>query len=274
LCFLENGSVPEGPEVKTSSKWNKRDSKWDKQVAREDGKPQGLFEHVSGVVEGTRKRLISGGAEGSYRKALLEVARSLEPRMDPERLADTIAQIAILGAAFHDLGKAGSEWQEKAREVDPHAQEGLIGRTRNTQARVKFPPHTPPGFSATLKACELLLGKLDPAAEHLVRVIALAAARHHSSLTNPAAVEYTFEPDQRTTDFVRSILRTIDAPTMLIDRAEEIVQAAVEKPSKDMIPLALPNDDLFPIYALVGRAILMADREDAAEKELEQWQMP
>ena len=33
------------------------------------------------------------------------------------------------------------------------------------------------------------------------------------------------------------------------------------------------NDDLFPIYALVGRAILMADREDAAGRELEQWRM-
>jgi len=40
---------------------------------------------------------------------------------------------------------------------------------------------------------------------------------------------------------------------------------------KEDVPLLLPNVNLFPIYALVGRAILMADREDAAGEELEKW---
>jgi hypothetical protein len=185
-------------------------------------------------------------------------------------LADLIGQMALVGAAFHDLGKAGTRWQEKAREIDPLASEELIGRTGNPQSRVKLPPHTPPGFRAVIKTCELLMGELGPAQEHLVRVIALAAARHHSSLTNPSTIDYTFDPDPRVLDFVKQILQEIGVPRMVIERSNEIVQAAAQKPTREMVPLALPSDDLFPIYALVGRAILVSDREDAAGgKDLE-----
>jgi CRISPR-associated endonuclease/helicase Cas3 len=271
LCLVEKGaSPPQGDGIVRESAWTVRPKKTEAQISYEGGKRQTLFEHVTGVVEGVRKRLSAGNS--AYRGVLVKVLESLEPATDPQRLADTIAQISILGAAFHDLGKTDSRWQKIARELDPDAPEELIARTRDTKSRLKFPPHTPPGFAATLKACELLLGNLGPAANHLVRTIALAAARHHSSLTNPATVQCIFEPDPRAKDFVREILQHIGVPPNVTGRAEEIIQAASEKATRDVIPLALPNDDLFPIYAVVGRAILMADRSDAAGEELEQWQ--
>lgn len=267
LCFLENGSVPEGPEVKTSSEWNKRDGKQDRQLSREDGNPQGLFEHTQEVMRGTYDRVIF---EGPYRHTLIKILKSLEPGKDTTALANIIAQVATVAAGFHDLGKADTKWQAKAREIDPQSPDGLIGRTAHTGGRIGI-PHTPPGFLATLKVCTMLMGHID-SAQHLVRSIALAAARHHSSLTNPALVEYTFKPEPKAMEFVQQVLKEVGASEEISRRADEILQAAQQIPDRELVPLALPNDDLFPIYALVGRAILMADRESAAGDELEEWE--
>jgi CRISPR-associated endonuclease/helicase Cas3 len=255
----------DGEGVVRQSDWKPNEAT-DKSLSREGGRPQTLLNHTLEVMKGTYERLMSSGA---YRDTLVRIVKSLEPQNDESALANTIAQIATVSAGFHDLGKADQKWQAKAREIDPQCHDGLVGRTANTRARIGI-PHTPPGFAATVKACEILMGYLD-SAEHLIRSIALAAARHHSSLTNPALVEYTFEPDPKAQEFVEQILKEVGAAEEVRNRAHEILDAAQKRPAREMVPLALPNDDLFPIYALVGRAILMADRTSAAGQELEQW---
>jgi hypothetical protein len=127
--------------------------------------------------------------------------------------------------------------------------------------------HTPPGFFAAVAACNAALGNLAEA-DHLVRAIALAAARHHSSLLDPSGVrDYEFDPVEATSGFVRQVL----AATGLDLDATRIIEAARTGGTSGDVPLMLPNDDLFPIYALVGRAILISDREDAAGQTLESW---
>jgi CRISPR-associated helicase Cas3 len=261
LC-LEN---LDGQDVVKQSDWNTNE-RTDESLSRESGRPQGLFEHTREVMEGTYGRLM---LPGPYRDTLIKILKSLEPDKDADGLANMIAQIATVAAGFHDLGKADVEWQTKARKIDPKSPMGLIGRTANTKGRIGR-PHTPPGFLAMLKACEMLIGHIN-SAEHLIRAIALAAARHHSSLTNPALVDYDFEPDPRAKGFVEQVLKEVGAPEGVTSHAEEIVEAARQKPTMEIVPLALPNDDLFPIYALVGRVILMADRKSAAGHELEKW---
>lgn len=262
LCF--DGLDAKG--VVRQSEW-RPNKKADELIGRESRR-QGLFEHTHDVMKGTYERLTSAG---SYRDALTKILRSLERQTDANTntLANIIAQIATVAAGFHDLGKADMKWQAKAREIDPEFPDGLIGRTANIKRQIGR-PHTPPSFKATLMASDLLIGRVD-SAEHLIRAIALAGARHHSSLTNPASVDYVFEPDSRAREFVTQVLKEVGAPETTCNRAAEILQAACERPSRDMVPLTLPNDDLFPIYALVGRAILMADRESAASHELEKW---
>lgn len=255
----------DGVDAVKQSDWIENE-KVDRSLSREGGNPQSLFKHTCEVMEGTYRRLM---LPGPYREALTKVLESLEPGKDAAGLANTVAQIATVAAGFHDLGKADAEWQAKARKVDPQSPAGLIGRTANRKGRIGR-PHTPPSFLGTLKACELLIGQVE-SAEHLVRSIALAAARHHSSLTNPAAVDYAFGPDPDAEEFVEQVLRELGASEQVRARAGEIVQAARQKPPRELVPLALPNDDLFPIYALVGRAILMADRTSAAGQELESW---
>ncbi len=265
LCFVGKSEPQDGELVLKQSDW-KRNEATDKSLSREGGRRQTLLEHTREVIQKTIQRLT---AAGCYREALRNLARSLEPAKDPDLLAKAVVQITAVAAGLHDLGKADLRWQNKAREIDPKAEPELIGRTANTAARIGL-PHTPPGYAATVKACELLLGGLG-SAEHLVRSIALASSRHHSSLLNPAAVEYKFIPHDDAVEFVRWVLSQVGAPDTLKDRADEIVHAACQRPSKNEVPLALPNDDLFPFYALVGRAILMSDRESAAGKALEEW---
>ena len=106
--------------------------------------------------------------------------------------------------------------------------------------------------------------------EFLIRAVALAAARHHSSLLNPASVNYQYVPHPEALEFVGSVLEKVQAPEEVRRQAPDILAAAQMRPEKD-VRMLLPNDDLFPLYALVGRAILMADRENASGKELEQW---
>ena len=266
LCFVSEAGQQDGDLVHRQSEWERSETA-DKSISREGGRRQTLLKHTQEVIQKTIERLASAGC---YRETLLSLARSLEPRKDPDLLAQAIVQITAVAAGLHDLGKADLRWQNKAREIDPKAEPELIGRTANTVARIGL-PHTPPGYAATVKACELLLGGLG-SAEHLVRSIALASSRHHSSLLNPAAVEYKFIPHADAVEFVRWVLSQVGAPDTLKDRADEIVQAACQRPSRNEVPLALPNDELFPFYALVGRAILMSDRESAAGKTLEEWQ--
>jgi CRISPR-associated helicase Cas3 len=263
LCF--GVATKSDGEISLSSTWQHQ-TKAGHSLIREGGRRQGLFEHVQGVMDGTYEKLTY---PGSYRDALEKILQSLEPEKPPEGLADTIAQLSKLAAGFHDLGKADKEWQAKAREIDPQHPEPLIGRTLKIEGRIGR-PHTPPGYSATVEATGMLLGSLG-SAEFLVRAIALAAARHHSSLLNPALVGYQFEPHQDAVEFVRSVLLHAGVPQSVVDRSHEILDAARVIPERDAVPLLLPNDDLFPIYALVGRAILMADRENAAAGNLEVW---
>ncbi|RKX24887.1 MAG: CRISPR-associated helicase Cas3' [Candidatus Zixiibacteriota bacterium] len=262
LC-IGDGSVVEGAIC--SSEWIDKKEKEERTYNRTERR-QKLIEHTQGVMDGTYCRLAQNG---SYRDALIKILKSLEPQKDTDQLANVVAQLARVAAAFHDVGKADQRWQDKARSIDPDCSPELIGRTLATEERIGI-PHAPPCYNAIVKTCELLIGSLD-SAEYLVRTIALSAARHHSSFLNPATVAKRFQPHVDTAEFVQTVLKCLDAPSEVRGRAEEIIKAAIDKPTSDKVPSVLPNNDLFPIYALVGRAIIMADREDAAGHELEQW---
>ncbi len=54
-----------------------------------------------------------------------------------------------------------------------------------------------------------------------------------------------------------------------MEKANKILESAKTLPTLDEVPLMLPNEDLFSIYSLVGRAIMMADREDASGELME-----
>jgi hypothetical protein len=211
------------------------------------------------------KRLLD---PGDYRSALVKILQRLEGPECAEDLARVIARLAILATGFHDIGKCGRRWQQRAHEIDPNSSEELIGRTTNTAKRMGI-PHTPPGFFAAVSACNAALGNLRET-DHLVRAIALAAARHHSSLLDPSAVrDYQFDPVEAASAFVNQVLAQVGL-LKEID-AVDVLDAARSRGTAAQVPLMLPNDDLFPIYALVGRAILISDREDAAGMPLEEW---
>jgi CRISPR-associated endonuclease/helicase Cas3 len=261
LCFGD-GSDVEGAIL--SSDWlNRRQRQTQPHTS---GRRQTLLGHTMNVMNGAYCRLSEAG---TYHETLIKILKSLEPQKDAEQLANLIAELVRVAAAFHDLGKADERWQDKAREIDPQCPADLIGRTLNTGKRIGI-AHTPPGYAAIAKACEMLVGSSE-SAKHLIRGIALAAARHHSSLLNPATVNYSFQPHPDATCFVKTVLQAINAPQVVVDHAQEVLAAAKIKPTADQVPLMLPNDDLFPIYALVGRAILLADREDAKDGAIEQW---
>lgn len=226
-------------------------------------RPQSLWKHTEGVMKRVREKLLDNG---DYRSCLVKVLGRLEPDKRPEDLACVIARLAILATGFHDLGKCGQRWQQRAHEIDPDSSEELIGRTANTSKKMGV-PHTPPGFFAAVVACNAALGNL-PEADHLVRAIALAAARHHSSLLDPSSVPgYQFDPVEASSRFVNQVLEGVE---LRLDAAK-ILEAGQSLGGAGQVPLMLPNDDLFPIYALVGRAILISDREDAAGQSLEDW---
>jgi CRISPR-associated endonuclease/helicase Cas3 len=274
LCFPKEGEAsPQEPGIELSSRWE-HDAILSRTLTRTGGRRQDLFEHARGVMDGTRRRLTE--PKGTYRSALLRILKSLEPQKDPqaiERLADTVAAIATVAAGLHDLGKADQEWQDRARRIDPGSPPSLIGRTERTFHRIGK-PHAHAAFLASVSACEILLGLRhgDPA-RYLVAAIALAAARHHSAFLNPALVDAKFEPHDSAEGFVRNVLAHVAASEATKARAKEVLEATRSGPQPNAVPLMLPNDDLFPIYALVGRAILAADREDASQKRLEVWQL-
>jgi len=227
--------------------------------------PQSLWKHTHGVMKRVEERLLS---EGDYRSALVKILRCLEGPERAEDLAGVIGRLAILATGFHDLGKCGFSWQQRAHEIDPDSMEELIGRTANTAKRMGV-PHTPPGFYAAVAACNAALGNLKET-EHLVRSIALAAARHHSSLLDPSAVrDYQFDPVEAASAFVNQVLAQVGLLNEI--DAVNVLDAARSRGTASQVPLMLPTDDLFPIYALVGRAILISDREDAAGMPLEEW---
>jgi hypothetical protein len=227
--------------------------------------PQSLWKHTLGVMKRVEERLLS---KGDYHFALVKILRCLEGPDRAEELAGVIGRLAILATGFHDLGKCGRRWQQRAHEIDPDSAEELIGRTANTAKRMGI-PHTPPGFYAAVAACNAALGNLKET-DHLVRSIALAAARHHSSLLDPSAVrDYQFDPVEAASAFVNQVLAQVGL-LKEID-AVDVLDAARSRGTAAQVPLMLPNDDLFPIYALVGRAILISDREDAAGMPLEEW---
>jgi CRISPR-associated endonuclease/helicase Cas3 len=262
LCFGDGSTVDDA--ILTSC-WPDRRKKQAQQHA--SGRRQTLLEHTRNVMEGAYCRLAEPGA---YHDTLVKILKSLEPEKDTEQLAILIAELTRVAAAFHDLGKADKRWQARAREIDSECSAELIGRTLNTGERIGI-PHTPPGYAAAVKTCELLVGPVD-SAEYLIRAIALATARHHSSFLNPSTVKnYVFQPHPKAAAFMKETLVRLNAPKGVLDRVKEIINAAKTRPTADQVPLMLPNDDLFPIYALVGRAILLADREDAKGEEIEQW---
>jgi len=259
LCFgdgshSESGTLRSEPVLRAQRQKNRST----------DTHAQSLWSHTAGVMRGVGKRLLD---PGDYRSALVKILQRLEGPECAEDLARVIARLAILATGFHDIGKCGRRWQQRAHEIDPNSSEELIGRTTNTAKRMGI-PHTPPGFFAAVSACNAALGNLRET-DHLVRAIALAAARHHSSLLDPSAVrDYQFDPVEATSGFVDQVLAQVQLKE--ID-AVSIVEAARSRGTAAQVPLMLPNDDLFPIYALVGRAILISDREDAAGVPLEEW---
>lgn len=268
LCFDDKQNV----EAMLSSEWNvprKSENTFSPGLKHR----QSLSEHTLKVMKGTYSRLTERG--NLYRQTLVKILQNLEGKEQieqAEELADLVANLAHVAAAFHDLGKADVRWQKKVRQLDPECPPSLVGRSLNTGGRIGI-PHTPPGYGAIVKACRLLLGYSDASSslEPLIRAVALAACRHHSSLLNPALVEnYKFEPHAETVEFVREVLLQVGASPEVAGRANIIIESARALPTPDEVPLMLPNEDLFPIYALVGRAILMADREDASGRRMEQ----
>jgi CRISPR-associated endonuclease/helicase Cas3 len=261
LCFGDGASVS---DAILSSGWLKKEK-----VAppHAPGRRQTLFDHTSKVMDSAYRRLNEPGA---YRHTLIAILKSIEPEKDVDQLANLIAEFARVAAGFHDLGKADRRWQVRAHEIDPECPSELIGRTLRPSEQIGI-PHTPASYAATIKAAKLLVGDLPSMAEHLIRAIALATARHHSSLLNPATVKHVFQPHTDTTAFVREVLALVKAPPGVLEKAQDVTTAAKMGLTPDQVPLMLPNDDLFPIYALVGRAILLADREDARGEEIEQW---
>jgi CRISPR-associated endonuclease/helicase Cas3 len=229
---------------------------------------QSLVEHTSKVMEGAFKRL--NQLDSPYRQALVKIWRQLQPE-STEQVTDLTANLARVAAAFHDLGKADQRWQERIRQIDPDCGLELVGRSLAQGGRIGI-PHTPPGYAATVTACRLLLDINEdnhPYTE-LIRAIALASCRHHSSLLNPALVEdYQFQPHQEANSFVSQVLEIASGSVISQQGIDCVLQSAKQKPNSKDIPLILPNTDYFPIYALVGRAILMADREDASGQDLE-----
>jgi CRISPR-associated endonuclease/helicase Cas3 len=262
LCF---GDVAAAQDGISESNWLKKTQV--SRVNKTGGKRQTLIEHTKNVMDGTYRRLIENGA---YRNALVSILHTLEPQKDSKQLADLIAELARVAAAFHDLGKADIRWQSSVRQIDSQCPSGLIARTLTQDGRIGV-PHTPPSYKAIMKTCELLIGNLA-SAQSLIQTIALAAARHHSSLFNPAMTKYDgFRPHPDTIAFVQEILQTIKAPQQIFGKVQDILEECKQKPSLDCVPLMLPSHDLFPIYALVGRAILLADREDAKGGKIEEW---
>lgn len=175
LCFGDKSKVTSTENTILCNEW-KLGASGRRTTPHEGGQCQTLFDHAKGVMTGTYQRLTNNGL---YRTTLVKILKSLEPEKDPYELANAIAQIATLAAGFHDLGKSDQKWQKKALKIDPNYKDDLIGRTGKTEVRIGI-PHTSPGYLATLKACELLLGSLD-SSEYLIRAIVLAAVRHHSS---------------------------------------------------------------------------------------------
>lgn len=267
LCFVKDSFDNfEDEDVEPSSFWSIPD-KSRKAFSPGLQKQQTLWIHTKSVMDGTYKKFIE--EKSSYRKTLLKILRTLENIQDEnklEELANLVANLAKVAAGFHDLGKSDIKWQRKIREIDPTLPSGLVGRSFSDGKKKIGVPHTPPGYVATITACKLLgsvktAHSLDP----LIRAVALAACRHHSSFLNPSRIEnYKFEPHAEAKDFVKKVLQDVGASPQAIERADEILEAAKILPMLDEVPLMLPNEDLFSIYSLVGRAILMADREDAS----------
>lgn len=266
LCFAEEQEQIPQPE---GADWLVTD--W---IAPRDTKGRGpwnaprrqtLEQHVVAVMRRTAARLLRDDSE--YRCTLNRILVALEPDTGAEQLANAVGAIAILAAALHDIGKADREWQAQARSIDPACEPGLIGRTQRRGRITRW--HTPPAYNATLKAAELLLG-LNPRIEYLIKAVALAGTRHHSSLMNPATTgEYTYSPADGTEEFLVGVLHECNAPVHAIQRVGEIISAATQRPSARDVPHLLPTDPTFAIYALVGRAILISDREDAAGYDFE-----
>lgn len=265
LCFGDGNGI-QGAIL--SSNWLDRKGRPEELFKKEGGKRQTLWEHTSGVMERVYQRFTE---DGMYRATLINILKFLEPEKDAIVLADLIAMLSKLAAGFHDLGKADKGWQKRVAEIDEKPLSELIGRTSKTGDRIGI-PHTPPGYTAMIKASGILIGSLN-SAESLIRTIALAAARHHSSFLNPSQVNHYFDPHPQTNEFIKAVLKAVSASETTLKQSDEILEAAKKSPAKEDVPLLLPNVDLFPIYALVGRAILMADREDAAGEELEKWRL-
>lgn len=259
LCFSDQ-ATPENSILKSEL----RPKPGGQRYMASNANAQSLWTHTLGVMRRVEARLLS---DGDYRSALGKILTALEGRERADEQANLIGRLAVLATGFHDLGKCDTRWQRRAHEVDPGSAEELIGRTSNRSEKIGV-PHTPPGFYAAAAACGAALGYLNET-NHLVRAIALASARHHSSLLNPSSVRgYVFDPVDAASEFVRRVLSEAGLQNIAV---ATILSAAAAGGSPAEIPLMLPNDDLFPIYALIGRAILLSDREDAAGKPLEVW---
>lgn len=263
LCFGD-GSGIQGAIL--SSNWHDRKGRPEGLFKKEGGKRQTLWEHTSGVMDRVYQRFTK---DGMYRATLINILKFLEPEKDAIVFADLIAMLSKLAAGFHDLGKADKRWQAKVADIEGKPITKLLGRTSKIGNRIGV-PHTPPGYNAMIKASELLIGSLD-SAHYLIHSIALSAARHHSSFLNPSQVNHHFDPHPQTNEFIKDVLKAVSDSEETLKQSDKILEAAKKSPAKEDVPLLLPNVDLFPIYALVGRAILMADREDAAGEELEMW---
>jgi CRISPR-associated endonuclease/helicase Cas3 len=266
LCFVKN--TPDGTnDTPFVSEWRVREEKLRK-TYNSIPNPQTLLSHSVGVAERFSTKFESNS---TYRHALEKILSYLhrDETDNSQELIETIISMGMLGAMLHDIGKSNSEWQSKARSIDATCTlDGeLIGRTAIQTSRIGV-PHGGTAYAAVLEAINIVFGnKISESPEAVA--IALAATRHHNAFTSPSDAGY--HADKNTNRFLYDLMDAFRATSSILNKMDQIIEACENVRENISSPLMLPNLDTFSLYALIGRAILISDREDASGKDLEVW---
>ncbi|RUM89845.1 MAG: hypothetical protein DSZ24_00225 [Thermodesulfatator sp.] len=234
--------------------------------------PQSFAEHTLGVLRRVRKRL----NHPSYRNPLLRILEVLYGREAAPEVLVGVEGLAELAALLHDLGKLHQKWQERLLTIDPEVR-SKYPAARSGRRGGRLPPHGRLAYAA-LKALAPRLG-LSPE-DDLVELAALAAARHHSAFLEPVLergllegktrLVEVFEPCEGAARALAEAAREID-PALDESFWEEVLRdlpGYFPEDVRELLPL-YPSSELFPLYALLARALVLSDREDASGEDWE-----